>query len=179
MSQTGSNFEESVTAWADITMKVLFQRMDALQFGNKSEHLRKSLEEGRLKVSGRSNDQYRIAFRFNLYGRFADMGVGREFSRGNDGRNIQSGRLPREWLSRYWWAQFQRLKEIMKKKYKDASVDTVMDELSQIMGGAKTMKGFLYAVSQSARNARNYARRRALPGKWTNNHKTWKPNQWK
>ena len=62
----------------------------------------------------------------------------------------------------------------MKEKYASASAEVVMDELSQIMGGAKTMKGFMYAVQQSKRNARNYARRRALPGKWTNNHKTWK-----
>ena len=112
---------------------------------------------------------------FNLYGRFVDMGVGREFRRGNDGRHTESRRKPKEWLSRYWWAQFQRLREIMKEKYASASAEVVMDELSQIMGGAKTMKGFMYAVRQSERNARNYARRRALPGRWTNNHKTWKP----
>lgn len=37
------------------------------------------------------------------------------------------------------------------------------------------MKGFMYAVRQSERNVRNYARRRALPGRRTNNRKTWKP----
>ena len=164
MGQTGSNFTGSVTAWSEITMKVLLQRMDVLGFGAEAGHLRNSLQ----------NDIYNLIMSFNLYGRFVDMGVGREFRRGNDGRHTESRRKPKEWLSRYWWAQFQRLREIMKEKYASASAEVVMDELSQIMGGAKTMKGFMYAVQQSKRNARNYARRRALPGKWTNNHKTWK-----
>ena len=155
MGQTGSNFTGSVTAWSEITMKVLLQRMDVLGFGAEAEHLRSSLQKGRLQVSDKGNDIYNLAMSFNLYGRFVDMGVGREFRRGNDGRHTESRRKPKEWLSRYWWAQFQRLKEIM--------------------GGAKTMKGFMYAVRQSKRNTRNYARRRALPGRWTNNHKTWKP----
>lgn len=174
MGQTGSNFTGSLVAWSDITMKVLLQRMDALGFCTEAEHLRNSLLKGRLQVADKGNDVYNLMMSFNLYGRFVDMGVGREFRRGNDGRSTDSRRKPKEWLSRYWWAQFQRLKEIRKEKYASASTEVVMDELSQIMGGAKTMKGFMYAVQQSKRNARNYARRRALPGKWTNNHKTWK-----
>ena len=175
MGQTGSNFTGSVTAWSEITMKVLLQRLDVLGFGAEAGHLRSSLQKGRLQVSDKGNDIYNLIMSFNLYGRFVDMGVGRELRRGNDGRHTESRRKPKEWLSRYWWAQFQRLREIMKEKYASASAEVVMDELSQIMGGAKTMKGFMYAVRQSERNARNYARRRALPGRWTNNHKTWKP----
>lgn len=175
MGQTGSNFTGSVTAWSEITMKVLLQRMDVLGFGAEAGHLRSSLQKGRLQVSDKGNDIYNLIMSFNLYGRFVDMGVGREFRRGNDGRHTESRRKPKEWLSRYWWAQFQLLREIMKEKYASASAEVVMDELSQIMGGAKTMKGFMYAVRQSERNARNYARRRALPGRWTNNHTTWKP----
>lgn len=175
MGQTGSNFTGSVAAWSDITMKVLLQRMDVLGFGAEAEHLRNSLLKGRLQIADKGNDVYNLIMSFNLYGRFVDMGVGREFRRGNDGRSTESWRKPKEWLSRYWWAQFQRLNEIMKEKYANASTEVVMDELSQIIGGAKTMKGFMYAVQQSKRNARNYVRRRALPGKWTNNHKMWKP----
>lgn len=174
MSQTGSNFTESVTAWSDITMKVLFQRMDVLGFGNDAGHLHNSLQNGRLKISDRGNDQYDLGFSFNLYGRFVDMGVGREFSR-NNGGNVDSRRKPSEWLSGYWWAQMMRLKEIMREKYSMATSAVVMDELGSIMGNTKTMKGFHYIVQQSKRNARNYARRRSMPGKWTNNYKTWKP----
>ena len=175
MGQTGSNFTGSVTAWSEITMKVLLQRMDVLGFGAEAEHLRSSLQKGRLQVSDKGNDIYNLAMTLNLNGRLVDMGVGPEFRPANDRRHTESRRKPKEWLSRYWWAQFQRLKEIMKEKYATASAEVVMDELSQIMGGAKTMKGFMYAVRQSKRNTRNYARRRALPGRWTNNHKTWKP----
>lgn len=42
MGQTGSNFTGSVTAWSEITMKVLLQRMDVLGFGAEAEHLRSS-----------------------------------------------------------------------------------------------------------------------------------------
>ena len=154
-------------------MKVLLQRMDVLGFGAEADHLRKSLMKGRLQMSDKGNDIYNLALSFNLYGRFVDMGVGREFKRGNNGE-IDSSRKPKEWLSRYWWAQFHRLREIMKERYTAASAEVVMGELAQVMGNARTMKGFRYAVQQSKRNARNYARRRALPGKWENGHKTWK-----
>lgn len=174
MNPNGNSFSGSVTAWSEITMKVLLQRMDALGFGSEAGHLRSSLMKGRLQVMNKGNDTYNIAFSFNLYGRFVDMGVGREFRRGNDGRT-SSGRKPKEWLSRYWWAQFQRLREIMRERYAAASTEVVLGELSQLMGNARTMRGFAYSVQQSRRNARNYSRRRALPGKWTNNYKTWKP----
>lgn len=174
MSQTGGNFTESVDAWSDITMKVLFQRMDVLGFGSDAGQLRNSLQNGRMKVSDKGNERYNLAFSFNLYGRFVDMGVGRGFSRNNSG-DVHSGRKPKEWLSGYWWAQLQRLKEIMHEKYSSSTTSVIMDELSGLMGNAKTMKGFHYVVQQSKRNARNYARRRAMPGKWANNHKTWKP----
>lgn len=98
MGQTGSNFTGSVTAWSEITMKVLLQRMDVLGFGAEAGHLRSSLQKGRLQVSDKGNDIYNLIMSFNLYGRFVDMGVGREFRRGNDGRHTESRRKPKEWL---------------------------------------------------------------------------------
>lgn len=175
MNQTGTDITPTIEAWAEITMKVLLQRMDVFGWGNEAKHLRDSLEKGKLSLHGAGNDRFSLAMEFNLYGRFVDMGVGRELSRGNRG-DVMTDRQPKHWISRYWWAQLQRLKEIMKGKYADASVNAVMNQLSGITGSYKTSKGFYYAVSQSKRNARNYARRRSLPGKWTNNHKTWKPN---
>lgn len=174
MSQTGIDISPTIEAWAEITMKVLLQRMDVFGWGNQAEHLRDSLEKGKLSFKG-GDDKYSLAMEFNLYGRFVDMGVGRELYRGNRG-DVVTDRQPKYWLSRYWWAQLQRLKEITREKYADASMAVVMNQLSNITGSYKTSKGFYYAVSQSKRNARNYARRRSLPGKWTNNHKTWKVN---
>lgn len=96
MGQTGSNFTGSVTAWSEITMKVLLQRMDVLGFGAEAGHLRSSLQKGRLQVSDKGNDIYNLIMSFNLYGRFVDMGVGREFRWGNDGRHTESRRKPKE-----------------------------------------------------------------------------------
>ncbi len=176
MSQTGINFTESLNAWSDITMKVLLQRMDVLGFGDEAEHLRKSLLSGRLRISSQGSDQYKMDLEFNLYGRYVDMGVGRGVSKKFESDNP---REPKEWLSRYWWAQLQRLKEIMQEKYTKATVDTIIDSIYGGTGNYKTTKGFMYADKQAIRNARNYTRRRALPGRWTSNHKTWKPDQWK
>lgn len=175
MSQIGIDISSTIEAWAEITMKVLFQRMDVFGWEDEAKHLRNSLENGKLSLKGLGDDKYNLVMEFNLYGRFVDMGVGKELYRGNQG-DVVTDRQPKYWLSRHWWAQLQRLKEIMKGKYADASTAVVMEQLSSIMGTNKTSKGFYYAVSQSKRNARNYARRRSLPGKWTNNHKTWKPN---
>lgn len=160
--------------------------MDVLGFGNEAEHLRSSLQKGMLRATDMGNDRYSMGMNFNLYGRFADMGVGRDVSSNvvNLEINPETGglrtvRRPKEWFSGYWWAQLQRLKEIMKKNYASLSTSTIIDELSNFMGNARTTRGFRYAVQQSKRNARNYTRRRSMPGKWTNNHKTWKPNSYK
>ena len=175
MKQSGSNFVESLEAWSDITMKVLLQRLDVLGFSLASEHLIDSLKRGRLTLNDKGNKIYNITMSFNLYGRFVDMGVGRGFYKGNSG-NVESNRSSKEWLSRYWWAQMHRLKEITRDKFTSEASVAILDELDKISGGAKTQKGFYYAVQQSKRNARNYARRRALPGRWdSKNHKTWKP----
>ena len=66
MGQTGSNFTGSVTAWSEITMKVLLQRMDVLGFGAEAGHLRNSLQKGRLQVSDKGNDIYNLIMSFNL-----------------------------------------------------------------------------------------------------------------
>lgn len=182
MSQTGIDISQTIEAWAEITMKVLLQRMDTFGWGNEAKHLRDSLEKGKLSLRASGDDKFELAMMFNLYGRFVDMGVGKDVSRSNVSLEInqktgglQTVRHSKQWLSGYWWAQVQRLKEIVRERYSSLTATTVMDELSNLMGNSKTTRGFQYAVTQSRRNARNYARRRSLPGRWTNNHKTWKP----
>lgn len=184
MGQTGSNLNPTINAWTEITMKVLFQRMDVWGWGNEANHLRDSLRKGKLVFHDLGNDRFNMSMSFNLYGRFVDIGTGKDVSTSNisleinsETKGLRTVRRPKEWLSGYWWAQLQRLREIVRDKYSAVSVTTVIDELANLMGHSKSTRGFQYAVSQSARNARNYARRRALPGRWTNNHKTWKPDR--
>ena len=182
MNQTGIDISPTIEAWAEITMKVLLQRMDTFGWGKEAKHLRDSLEKGKLSLHASGDDKFWLAMMFNLYGRFVDMGDGKDVSRSDVSLEInqrtgslQTVRQSKQWLSGYWWAQVQRLKEIVRDKYSSLTAITITDEISNLMGNSKTTRGFKYAVTQSQRNARNYARRRALPGSWTNNHKTWKP----
>lgn len=174
MSQTGIEIDDrTLEAWADITLKVWQQRTQTLGFSNDDEHLRDSLPDKGFIAKHSGGQAAKISFDFNMYGTFVDMGVGRGVEEGN--------REPKEWFQRNWYREIQRLKEIMAKKYSFIATRTVNSAIDDFFGGSvcQTGKGARYTAQQSARNARNYNKRRAKAGRWTNNHKTWKPYNYK
>jgi hypothetical protein len=78
-------------------------------------------------ISSAGGDIRRIEFAFNYYGKFVDMGVGRGTRLGDRpmsrakqrfaGKFLGAVRVPKKWYSRTFFAESQRLAEILQKEY--------------------------------------------------------------
>lgn len=129
---TGIN--ETLEAWANITLNIFYASMDEYGWGSDPGHLRDSL---RYFVDMQANgDKGKINFFFNQYGRYVDAGVGKEYHIGNSGDviGIMAQREAKPWFYTQWWREEQRLKEILGEKYKDLAVVTTIEALHTIFG---------------------------------------------
>lgn len=113
-------------AWAQITVKLWRKNLSRLKIGKHSSgQLFRSFH---YKVIGSAGgDIQRIEFAFNYYGKFVDMGVGRGTRLGDQpmsrtkrmfaGKFLGAGRVPKKWYSKTFFAESQRLAEILQKEY--------------------------------------------------------------
>lgn len=113
-------------AWAQITVKLWRKILSRLKIGKHSSgELFRSFQ---YKVIGSAGgDIQRIEFAFNYYGKFVDMGVGRGTRLGDQPMSGTkrrfadkfpgAGRVPKKWYSKTFYAESQRLAEILQKEY--------------------------------------------------------------
>lgn len=128
MSKTGFKIDNgTLEAWAEITMGVWFQRQSLLGFSSEDGHLMDSMPDKAFIEKKHNGEAASISFDFLMYGRFADMGVGRSFSKVNSGESgsIRKKREPSEWFYSNWYREVKRLKEIMADKYKNMAVGEI------------------------------------------------------
>lgn len=185
MSQSGKvDINATVNAWASIVIekwRAKIVEMQVWETGTLYDSV-KLLEE-LLSNAGTSPDK--IEFSFKLYGLYRDLGVGKGMA-GNEGDlGYSPGRERKEWYSNVYFAQVMRLREILQEKYSQAAAYNIMNTMSapfdqrygNIMKAKSvgSLRSVVYRGKQNARNARNYANRRSQGGRWTNDHKTWKP----
>lgn len=116
MQQNGEiDINDTIAAWADIVIKVWHNKIIELGVWDKGS-LDKSLLQELTRNAGGDIDK--IEFSFNLYGKFVDMGVGREISKGNSGRlGFSPGRKSKPWLSRKFYGQIMKLKQLLVDRY--------------------------------------------------------------
>ena len=71
---------------------------------------------------------------FNNYGRFVDMGVGRNYFLGNPGRvdTVKTTRTRKEWYSRIFYAQVMRLREIMQTQIGKEAAHTIVSRIEEV-----------------------------------------------
>lgn len=109
------NKNETIAAWADITLKIWHNKITELKVWETGA-LYESLKNTLLAMAGTDVDK--IEFSFKLYGIFVDMGVGREIFRGNDGDlGYTPIRKRKEWYSRIFYREVMRLREILMEKF--------------------------------------------------------------
>jgi hypothetical protein len=130
MEQPGvTNKEETLSAWADIVIKIWQAKITELKVFETGELYRSLLST--LTV-GAGNDVEKIEFSFNLYGKFVDMGVGREIERGNTGDlGFTPVRREKPWFSKVLYWQVMRLREILMDKYGRDAVNTVVFSINE------------------------------------------------
>lgn len=160
------DINDTLKAWADIVIEKWQVKIIELGVFD-TEALYDSLLAHCVRESGQNID--RIDFSFKLYGIFVDMGAGRY----GEGRFHQKNT---NWFSRIFFWQIRRLREILLERYSSMVSDTVINQLTigffDLYDSSKSV--YTPAQRQGIRNAKNYYRRRAKPGRWTNNWKTWK-----
>jgi len=121
---------ETISAWADITLKIWRDKIVQLQVYDTGE-LMASLKNDLTRAAGNSVEK--VEFSFKLYGIFADLGVGREISKGNGGDlGFTPLRKRKEWYSKVFYREVMKLKEILADRYSKAAAQQVTNSLNPI-----------------------------------------------
>jgi hypothetical protein len=126
ISQPKLSEREIARAWAQITIKRWRRKIDRMKIGqNSSGELFRSFQYSVLASAG--GDVQKIEFAFKYYGKFVDMGVGRGTKMGDQpmshgmrrlsGKLLGMKRVPKKWYSRTFFAETQRLLEILQEEY--------------------------------------------------------------
>lgn len=191
------DINDTIAAWADIVIEKWHAKITELKVYDKGNLDDSLLHE--LTVNA-GVDIDKIEFSFKLYGQFVDMGVGKEFAKGNSG-NVEtytelghSARKPKEWFSKKYYGQIMKLKELLMAQYSKAIAYTMVNTLqadfdqrfkakghdtvhmdADTVSSLRTVK---YRQKTNARTMKNYNKRRESDGYWTNDHKTWKTGKW-
>jgi hypothetical protein len=124
------DIDKTVDAWSEIVIKVLRVKIAKLKIyhtGDLFNSLTTNTESAGDVIK-------RIYFYYNLYGKFVDMGVGRNYSRGNTGQveSITKKRVRKEWYSRTFYAQVMILGELMRAKYGEKAVHQIVATIEAV-----------------------------------------------
>lgn len=135
------DINKTLEAWSDILIKNWRHKITILNIGI-TERLYDSFEFE--IISQAQGNPERIDFTFEYYGRFVDMGVGKEVYVGNPG-NVKTSRKPKRWYSKVWYNQAQKLSEILSEKYGILGAciirETIKDEEKRSQKGRKYSLG--------------------------------------
>lgn len=123
----GNDINVTIDAWADIVLKIWKEKMESLEIHDTGA-LEQSLLYELIRNSG--TDVEKIAFSFKLYGKFVDMGVGREIKKGNSGDlGFTPKRKAKEWHSGTLYRQILKLRKILKQKYGEGIAQNIIKSL--------------------------------------------------
>lgn len=166
-------------AWAKIVIQIWKQRMIKERIGfydRKYTPAHTLLMESFVHhVNTQSNgDVQFIEFMFNLYGRFVDMGVGRNTPIGNSGNLGQPLKRKRKpWYSAAWFLEVKKLQEYLgNTEIPNITLRIIENDLN-ITLSAKVgdIKYGAYAEKSRARNMKNYQKQISL---FAEGKATWK-----
>lgn len=110
-----TNLSLTVEAWAKFVIERWEDKMLRLRIHNSGDLKRSLLQHVITQANG---DPIKIEFAFNFYGKFVDMGVGKEFKIGNPGDiGLNPTRRAKPWYSKTFFSQVKKLSEILAEKY--------------------------------------------------------------
>lgn len=113
--------------WADIAIQVWKRNLTRLNIGQKGQ-LFDSFQFFIRQQSGGTIQS--IDFEFLAYGRFVDMGVGKDVPIGNPG-NVTTKRKRKPWYSKSIWHEIKRLREILEQQLGKNYADRIVAALEQ------------------------------------------------
>ena len=129
--QTGQiDIYETISAWADITLKIWRDKIVMLNVYNTGE-LMASLKNELDRAAGNSVEKVEFAFR--LYGVFVDMGVGKEIHKGNSGDlGFTPLRKRKEWYSKVFYREVMKLRDLLADRYSKAAAQQVVQNIKPV-----------------------------------------------
>jgi len=123
------DLSELAHGWSAVVIKVLQIKLSRLNIRHTGD-LFVSLH---FDVSGQGTS-FQLYFSYNLYGKFVDMGVGRNYAVGNSG-NVEAVRKQRkrkEWQSRIFYAQVMTLGELARKQVGQGAANNIISSLQAV-----------------------------------------------
>lgn len=138
MGKDNTNLNETLEAWAGITLKRWWAKMGSMRIGSTGE-LRRSL---RYHVTTSANqDHFKIEFFYAWYGKMVDMGVGKgtkvggvtenKISRKLEGRRSGNRRRAKAWKSPTFFAEVNTLNAILMEKYALKSILNIKEIITK------------------------------------------------
>lgn len=138
MGAENTNLNETLEAWAGITLKRWWKKIDTMGIG-KTGALRRSLKYHVTTSAG--NDHFKIEFFYAWYGKMVDMGVGNgtkvgqvrenKTSRNLEGRHTGNRRRAKAWKSPTFYAEASTLNAILMEKYGRKTLLNLKEELTK------------------------------------------------
>lgn len=163
----GLTKEQFYAAWADVVVKMWMGKIVMLDVWDEGT-LYDSFRNHVLNQSGGNVELIRFIFR--QYGIYADMGVGRDTPKGNEGDiGKDKKREEKPWYSSVFYREVHKLAEFQAHHYGKTALWSVKQQLSGAFDqrykndSTKTvssLKTQMYRDKQRERNYRNYYRRR-------------------
>ena len=119
------NQTEFYTGWAEIVLKLWKRKIMDMEVWHSGQLFDSLVHHVITQANG---NVAMIEFFFLMYGRFQDMGVGREVFKGNSGDlGFTPKRKRKMWYSKVFWGSVQDLARIVAEKYgKDAARSIVI-----------------------------------------------------
>ena len=131
------DINKTVEAWADIVVKNWRRKITELDIGITGS-LYDSFEFEVISQAGGSPE--RIDFAFEYYGRFVDMGVGRDVPVGNPG-DVKTRRKAKRWYSSIMYTQANKLSQILSEKYGIIGSSLIREQITRMNSKARVPRG--------------------------------------
>jgi len=129
-SNSGVSFNKEIEDWAIIVIKNWHEKIIALNINYTHSLYNSFFHHVNTNANG---DPIKIEFAFNYYGKFVDMGVGREISKGNSGNlGFTPNRKAKKWYSKEFYRQVMKLKELLAERYAKMANDVIIVNLSSV-----------------------------------------------
>lgn len=123
---SNTNIRLTVDAWADIVTSNWLEKIHKLKIGV-SFQLEDSIQFELIGNSGRLPE--RIDFSFKYYGKFVDMGVGKNVTIELVNDKSFHRRRPKKWYTKVMYSQVMKLRDLLAKKYGHVAAISIVENI--------------------------------------------------
>lgn len=120
-------FNNTIVEWANTVVEIWINQLIQMGISNASEHA-SNFEWHAYNAAG--GDIAKVAFVFEYFLKFTDMGVGRGVSLADRSYLINNKRKQKPWYSKTFLLEVKKLQNILAEKYARIGALTIIENLS-------------------------------------------------